>query len=197
MMQANSLIQLPIWVPLFWVMLIKRIPSWAPWATVIFGFCISLVVKSIVTPENVAWWWGFEFTKREMTDFMTTAGVFSQLTLTSLFMFCTKMFYKESDVAQVERDRDFWETANTPVVNNSIEANEVSADQGEKMSKLCFVYGIAILLLFLVPQQTFGDHFIFIGISACVLGFGLFLKKQAAMYRHRNDDVNAEHINNS
>lgn len=189
MLQMGSLIQMPILIPLFLAIFVRRVPDWSPWATVVVGLVVSLLSKYLLTPDLLGNITGIDFTGRESSDLVFTVSMALHLTVTTGFFFMTRLFYTGlSPVRDQEVDR-FFDDISTPVVSPP-GASETDLEQRNKLGTLALIYGATIFLLPLIPQPD--------GRTAALLGFGLtggivfgigFLlklsaKKGAAVARH-------------
>jgi SSS family solute:Na+ symporter len=52
--RVGILIGIPIVVPLFLALFVKNTPPWSAWSTVVVGFCSSLFISNVLTPEWAA-----------------------------------------------------------------------------------------------------------------------------------------------
>ncbi|MDV7142713.1 hypothetical protein R3X27_08460 [Tropicimonas sp. TH_r6] len=165
MLQMGSLIQMPILIPLFLAVFVKKVPDWAPWATVLLGICISLASKYVLTPDLLGGIFGVEFTSREKTDLVFIVSMFLHLTVTTGFFFWTKRFYNGlTERRHVEVD-EFFEDIATPVVSEE-GVSDTDREQRNKLGTLAMIYGGTIFLLPLIPQPD-GDY------AIAVLGFSI------------------------
>ncbi|SNS91144.1 sodium:solute symporter family transporter [Tropicimonas sediminicola] len=164
MLQMGSLIQMPILIPLFLAVFVKKVPDWAPWATVVLGVGVSLVSKYVLTPDLISSFTSMEFTGRESSDLVFIVSMFLHLTVTTGFFFWSRRFYaglSEKRLAEVDA---FFEDVTTPVVSEQ-EVSETDLEQRNKLGTLAMIYGATILLLPLIPQE--GSQ------VPAILGFGL------------------------
>ncbi|TKF96022.1 transporter, partial [Vibrio sp. F13] len=97
MMYVSTLLQMPILVPLFFGMFIKKTPDWAAWATLAVGMVVSYMVSFVITPDVIANLIGIEggFTSREASDLTVMNGIIGHLVFTGGFFCLTTKFYKE------------------------------------------------------------------------------------------------------
>ena len=182
MLLVGSLIQMPILIPLFLAVFIRKVPDWGPWATVLVGLGVSLVTKYLFTPDMISSVTGWEFTGREKQDLVFIVSMFLHLTVTLGFFFFTKRFYKgESEERKAEKDK-FFNDLNTPVIADEEKASESDREQRNKLGILATLYGGTIFLLVFVPQPDDGlpwGRLGFILTGGIVLTIGLLLKLSA------------------
>ena len=181
MLQTGSLIQMPILIPLTLAILIKRVPDWAPWATVLVGLGVSLVSKFVLTADMISGVLGIEFTGRESADLLFVLSMFLHLTVTMGFFFYTKRFYKGLTEARTREVDAFFTDIETPVVSKDQNATAADLEQRNKLGILAIIYGACIFLLLLVPQPegSTGAVMGFVVTGGIVLGIGCLLKLSA------------------
>ncbi len=163
-------IQIPMVVPLFLGMFVKRTPAWSGWSTMVVGFSVSMLLRvclserlfnSILSPA-------IPFSQREIgdLDIATTTAVLFAVCVT--WFFGTMLFYKSEDheyVAQVDR---FFHEMNTPIAALPEDgSNETDSRQYRVLGNLCLIYGAFILLLLLIPNPA--------RARLCILFCGSFL----------------------
>lgn len=164
MLQMGSLIQMPILIPLFLAVFVRRVPDWGPWATVVLGIGVSLVSKYVLTADMLGNVFGAEFTSREGSDLVFIVSMFLHLTVTTGFFFWTRRFYNGLTPVRHEEVDAFFDDIATPVVSEEgVSATDL--EQRNKLGTLAMIYGVTILLLPLVPQPD--------GQIGALLGFGL------------------------
>ncbi len=156
MMFVSSMVQVPLLVPLFFGMLIKRTPNWAPWATVIVGMFVSWLMTNVVTADVVASWFGVEgLTGREASELRVAATIAGHLFITTSFFFATSLFYKEEkDVHRKETD-EFFKDVETPVISES-EYDEIDAEQRNKLGSMVMYMGLGLLAMIAIPNPLWG-----------------------------------------
>lgn len=165
MLQMGSLIQMPILIPLFLAVFVKKVPDWTPWATVLLGVCVSLVSKYVLTPDMLGGLFDIEFTSRERADLVFIISMFLHLTVTTGFFFWTRRFYNGLSELRHEEVDKFFEDISTPVISEE-GVSDTDREQRNKLGTLAMIYGGTIFLLPLVPQPD-GDF----GIA--LLGFSI------------------------
>lgn len=164
MLQMGSLIQMPILIPLFLAVFVKKVPDWAPWATVLVGMCVSYVSKFVLTGDVLGGMFGLDFTGRETGDLVFAVSMFLHLVVTTGFFFVTRLFYKGLTDARTSEVDHFFEDIGTPV-DSEPGVSETDLEQRNKLGTLAVIYGATICLLPLIPQPG--------GQGAAFLGFGL------------------------
>lgn len=164
MLQMGSLIQMPILIPLFLAVFVRRVPDWGPWATVVVGIGVSLLSKYVLTANMLSGLFGVDFTSRESSDLVFIVSMVLHLTVTTGFFFFTRLFYDGLSPARHAEVDHFFEDVATPVVSDE-GVSETDLEQRNKLGNLAMVYGGSILLLPLIPQPD--------GRTGAILGFAL------------------------
>ncbi|PRY24891.1 SSS family transporter [Aliiruegeria haliotis] len=164
MLQMGSLIQMPILIPLFLAVFVKKVPDWAPWATVLVGVGVSLLSKYVLTSDVLGGIFGVEFTSREGSDLVFIVSMALHLTVTTGFFFFTRFFYNGLTDRRHDEVDAFFEDIATPVVSEE-GVSQTDLEQRNKLGTLAMIYGGTIFLLPLIPQPD--------GRTAAVLGFAL------------------------
>lgn len=177
MMQVATLLQSPILVPLFFGVLIRRTPKWAPWVTVLFGLCVSWMLVTWLKPQLFADMLGITLTRRETGDFSVIINIAAHLLLTGGFFCLTTLFYKREETpVQLETDA-FFKDLDTPVVTDDT-PTESDLQQRSKLGFIVTLGGIGMLLMMLIPNPMWG-RLTFLGCALGVLTIGLLLKRSA------------------
>ena len=181
MLQTGSLIQMPILIPLFLAVFVKKVPDWAPWATVLVGLCVSMLSKFVLTPDMFADLFGVVFSKREGADLLFVVSMLLHLIITMGFFFYTRRFYKPASAEREKEMAAFFDDINTPVVAEEKGATASDLEQRNKLGILAMVYGACLFLLLLVPQPegSTGAVLGFVMTGGIVLGIGCLLKWSA------------------
>lgn len=181
MLQTGSLIQMPILIPLFLAVFVKKVPDWAPWATVLVGLCVSMLSKFVLTADMFADLFGVVFSKREGADLLFVVSMLLHLIITMGFFFYTRRFYKPASAEREKEMADFFDDVNTPVVSEEKGATASDLEQRNKLGILAMVYGACLFLLLLIPQPEGSNGAVlgFVMTGGIVLGIGCLLKWSA------------------
>ncbi|GEA59620.1 sodium:solute symporter family protein [Vibrio comitans] len=175
MMYVSTLLQMPILVPLFFGMIIKKTPDWAAWATLVVGMCVSYLVSFVITPDVIANILGLEngFTSREASDLIVMNGIIGHLLITGGFFCLTTKFYKEP-VGQREKELNhFWKDVATPVIESAGQ-DEMDRQQRNMLGKLILVFGALVTAMILIPNPFWGRMaFLFCGGVVVTVGVAL------------------------
>jgi Na+/proline symporter len=151
-------IQMPMAIPLFLGMIMRKTPSWAPWATIIFGVSLGVLIMDVFPSQ-----WGKELMSPLMGDSIYaylskntfTMGNLIMIPGISLFFWATTCFYKENP----EQDRataDFFTTMNTPVDFEKEVGGDNTDLQAKLIGWLSIAYGGTVFLLLAVPNPMAG-----------------------------------------
>lgn len=178
MMSVSTLIQVPLLVPLFFGILVKKTPNWAPWVTVIFGMFISWLMSNVITADVFASWIGLEdITAREAKEMKVTLTIAAHFFLTGGFFCLTSLFYKAEKDARKEETEKFFEDVETEVVAD-FEQDEFDRQQRNKLGSMVYCMGAGLLVMTLIPNPMWG-RFVFLMCSLTILFIGWALKKSA------------------
>ncbi|MGR5254009.1 sodium:solute symporter family transporter [Vibrio astriarenae] len=178
MMQVSTLLQGPILVPLFFGMIIRKTPKWAPWATVVFGGLVSWSVINIFTPQTVGGWFGItELTGREVSEMRTMITIAAHLFLTAGFFWATTLFYKEEQDVNKESTDTFFKDVETEVVASEGQ-DIVDRMQRNKLGTLVTYMAAGLTLMVLIPNPLWG-RIVFLCCAAAVFAVGYALKRSA------------------
>ncbi|MCR9506294.1 sodium:solute symporter family protein [Vibrio alginolyticus] len=177
MMYVSTLLQMPILVPLFFGIFIKKTPDWAAWATLVVGIIVSYLVSFVITADVVANWLNLEtpFTGREAKDLKVLLGIMGHLFITGGFFCLTTRFYKEPVGERQSELTEFWNDVATPVVEEAGQ-DELDRQQRNMLGKLILVFGVLVTLMVFIPNPFWGRMaFVFCGAVIVTVG-GLLLK---------------------
>ncbi|MBE3636770.1 sodium:solute symporter family transporter [Mangrovicoccus algicola] len=180
MLQMGSLIQMPILIPLFLAIFVRKVPDWAPWATVLVGLGVSLASKYLLTPDLLATLGGVSFTGRESADLVFIVSMLLHLVVTTGFFFWTRRFHDDVSERRQQEIDAFFEDIATPVEPEEADA-VTDQEQRRKLGTLSMIYGATILLLPLIPQPDHQGRAIlgFALTGGIVLGLGALLRLSA------------------
>ncbi|MEP4079420.1 sodium:solute symporter family protein [Haloferula sp.] len=177
MMQFGGLVAVPMQVPLIWGILVRRVPDWASWASILVGLATSYLVKTYLTAEwvNGALNLGMEFSGREEKDLTLIMAVVINLFVGSAFYLSTMLFYKEpTDPVRRDEVDTLFKNLNTPVESSEDGSEKMDSNQGKSLGVLSMIYGGFILLLALIPNEATGRiAFLFCGGVLLLIGYAL------------------------
>lgn len=176
MLQFGALVAIPMQVPLIWGILVKRVPDWASWVTIVVGLCVSFVVKVWMTPEWIEGILGLDtpFSGRESSDLSLILGVVINLTVGSAVYLGSSVFYKEPNPTRKAEVDGFFKDLSTPVTAEETGSVEKDSSQGKALGVLSMIYGGFVLLLCLIPNPLLGRlAFVFCGAVLLAIGYAL------------------------
>ncbi len=179
MMYVSTLLQMPILVPLFFGMFIKKTPDWAAWATLVVGIVVSYSVSFVVTPEVIANILNIEggFTSRETADITVMNGIIGHLVFTGGFFCLSTRFYKEPANERKTELKEFWSDVETPVIEEAGQ-DAIDRQQRSMLGKLILVFGTLVTAMVLIPNPFWG-RIAFLFCGGVVLIVGALLLKSA------------------
>ncbi len=179
MMYVSTLLQMPILVPLFFGMFIKKTPDWAAWATLAVGMVVSYMVSFVITPDVIANLLGIEggFTSREASDLTVMNGIIGHLVFTGGFFCLTTKFYKEPQGERKTELNEFWTDVATPVIEEEGQ-DAVDRQQRSMLGKLILIFGVLVTAMILIPNPFWG-RMAFLFCGGVVLTVGALLLKSA------------------
>lgn len=175
-----ALIGLPIAVPLFFGMFIKRTPAWSGWSTVIVGMIGGFAMRPILASDQIQSLlpWLPQMSANELTDMniaITTGVTFA----ICLIWFCATIpFNRFSKPAYTRQVDDFFVQMHTPIDMQTEHIADWNEDRKHYhvVGTLCMVFGGFVLALMLLPNPMWGRMcFVFCGGSIGGLGLILFL----------------------
>jgi len=183
MLQFGALVGLPYSIPLVLGMFVKRVPPWAAWTTVLIGFGVSFAVKNVVDPDLFRQVLGLEgeLTTNEKTFYFYTASVLANAVIAGGWYMFTTRFYQHSSSASQQRDAEFFERMNKPLITEDgpVDPDSIDSRQRALLGKLCLFYGGFIMLMALIPNVFQGRMcFLFCGGVVAVTGWCLRLNRK-------------------
>lgn len=151
-------IQIPITVPLFFGIFIKRTPAWTGWSTMAAGFSVSLLLRFVLTPDFFGRVLKTDtpFSKQELGDLNIAATTAVLFVVCIAWFFFTTLFYKKDKKAYVEQVDAFFEEMSTPIDMAVEHGSTYDSDSRQYgvLGILCLIYGAFILLLLLIPNSS-------------------------------------------
>ncbi|MGF1684472.1 sodium:solute symporter family protein [Photobacterium minamisatsumaniensis] len=180
MMSVSTMVQVPLLVPLFFGMLFKRTPSWAPWATVVVGMLVSWLMTSVVTADVIAGWFGVDdLTRREAGELRIAATIAAHLFLTAGFFISTSLLYSEEKDTHKEETDKFFKDVETPIISED-EYDAVDAEQRNKLGSMVMYMSAGLLAMTLIPNPLWG-RVVFLLCAMTIFIIGWALKKSSVI----------------
>jgi Na+/proline symporter len=184
----NAYLGFPLSVPMFMALVIRRVPTWSGWSTVLFGILVTVVLydfmpsapgRAVFAPllgESV---YGYFLSNK----FVITNAV--AVPLLMLFFWGTSLCYRArpGDVAEHNAD-EFFRRMRTPVDFEKETGSDNTADQARVIGTLACAYGAFIALLVLIPNTLF-DRLSILACSVLPLAVGGGLLAYARRLRRR------------
>ena len=178
MMSVSTMLQVPLLIPLFFGMLIKRTPSWAPWATVLVGMVVSWMMSNVISADMIAGWFGIEeLTRREASEIRIAATIAAHLLITSSFFIGSSLFYRKEKDAIKQETENFFTDIETPIVSEE-GYDQVDAEQRHKLGSMVMTMGIGLLAMMLIPNPLWG-RIVFLLCALAVFAIGWMLKRKS------------------
>jgi solute:Na+ symporter, SSS family len=178
---AAASIQIPMTLPQFLGMFIRRTPPWAGWSTMMVGFIASISLRFLLTADlfNALFSPAVPFSPRELGDLniaTTTAALFA---VCFSWFFATKLFYRQTGGSYEQQVDQFFAEMKTPIDEAMDRGPEDDGDdrQYRALGNLCLIYGGFVLLLLLLPNSAQARQCIlFCGLSLAAPGVVMLVK---------------------
>lgn len=179
-------VNIPVAVPMFLGIFMKKVPAWSGWSTMLVGLIFSLGMRFVLTPDNIQAWISNMVLLKEPLNPRELGDMNIAITTAVLFLVCiawffvTKLFYNSRDTQYIKQVDAFFDEMHTPIdmAQEHGPAHESDRKQSNVMGTLCMIYGAFILLLLFVPNTNSSR----VAILACGLfigGLGLILRMVA------------------
>ena len=172
-----ALVGLPIAMPLFYGIFVKRVPPWSGWATVLAGMLAGYLTQLFLDPEFVATrFLGYptgSLNAEEANHLRIGVTTAINASVCTLFFFGTMPWWKTSSEKYKQQVEEFFETMNRPVdpVAEKIPGWETDRRHYQVLGFMCCAYGGLICLLALLPNDATGRlAFVFCGGVILSLG---------------------------
>ena len=185
MMRVSTLAQVPILIPLFLGVLIRRVPDRAAWATVVFGLLVSYAVSNLVTASDVARHLGLALNASELSSANIIWTMLAHLVLTGGFFCACALFYKPppADSLRASELQHFERDVASPVHSDAAQG-EFDRLQNDKLGKVTCVMGLGLLAMTLIPNPPWG-RLLFLVCAVLILAIGGALLRSAKALRPR------------
>lgn len=179
---------LPMAVPLFIGIFIKRTPPWSGWSTMLVGIGVGLLMQpfsiggyeheGLITAGLIESWFEVDtpFNATELSDLrlsLTTGVVF----LVCLTWFFGSLLFRKFNRPTFDRQVDeFFERMDTPIdlVAEGVAGWKEDRRHYHVLGVLCMLYGGFILVLAVLPNPLWG-RLCFVFCGAVIGGLGLLL----------------------
>lgn len=182
MMSVTTMIQMPLLLPLILGLIVKRTPSWAPWATVAIGLTVSWLVANVFTADVFAARIGLaELTAREASELNVILTIGAHLFITATFFCSTALLYREERDQNREETTRFFVDLETPVISDD-KQSEYDKQQRNKLGSMVIIMGTAMLMMALIPNPVWG-RVLFVLCASSILFIGGTLKKSARVQK--------------
>ena len=176
--RLSILIGIPIIVPLFLGVFIRKTPPWSGWSTVAVGFLSSLYITNHLTPEWAvhALGLGHPLDATAGEYWRQAIELFGNVAVCSGWFLGTKLWWERTAPEDRARTEEFFRRLEAPVDFDREEgaANANDARQCSAVGWLCLAYGGFVALLALIPNAA-GGRLAFVGCAALVGLVGLLL----------------------
>ena len=194
MTHFGALVTIPYTVPLILGMIVKRVPAWSAWSTVLVGFIFSLNLaglslggRAVVEKFDVSII-GFDgLTDREALDLTFSISTFGNIIVCSLWFLATAAFHRYASPAYNARVDDFFARMTSPVDYEKEEGRSTDGRQGMVLASMCYIYGGFVALLGLVFPNTIGGRLCFFFCGGIMLTVGYLLHRSAKSYNKKQN----------
>ncbi|WP_019615833.1 sodium:solute symporter family transporter [Psychromonas ossibalaenae] len=173
-----GLVNIPMMIPQTLGMFIKRTPDWAGWATVVFGFVVSIISNNVFNAHWVSQTLDVTFSGREIGDLGVVITQFMHAVVTVAFFFSTMLFYKKPVGERYHAVEKFFKNQVTPITSES-GMDESDVMQCNILGRLTLIFGAVISAFYLLPDNESSYYFLICGFF--ILGIG------AMIYRAGNN----------
>lgn len=172
---VNAYMGVPLSVPMFLGMLIKRVPRWAGWGTVLFGVGVAILiydvmpsapVRAMLEPYLGASTYGYVLSNKFTVSNMV--GV----PLIMLFFLSTRAFYRpEADPEYQRTSAEFFRRMEIPVDFEKEVGGDNTAEQARLLGRIACLYGAFIVGLLMIPNSS-ADRLSILGCAVLPLAVG-------------------------
>lgn len=199
---ASAAVGIPVAVPLFLGMFIRRTPPWAGWSTALFGFAVSLALQAWMTPDRLGAFFEFSpvLSGREFGELRIamTNGVLAFATI--LWFLGTIPFYKRSSEEYKREVKGFFRTMHAPIDMGTehIASYDNDRRQYRVLGLACVAYG-SVLMLFSLGTDSASGVWGFLFCGGLITGVGLVFwgvsrHLKPAPWELPNEEVEGEQI---
>ncbi len=159
LLKFNVLLQFPLIIPMVLGILYRRTPGWSCWSTVIVSMVIAWATQKALDIDTLCSALGMQMPlnaleSKDMT--FIVSGVATILGGTAWYFFTALFYGRFATKAYRESVDSFYKDMNTPIDHEAEDTPNQDAAQYRNMSLMCFVYGGAICLGSLIPNNLDG-----------------------------------------
>lgn len=193
MLQFGALVAIPMQVPLILGILVRRVPDWASWSSILAGLTTSFVVKTYLDAEWFAATFGLEtaLSGREASDLVLIVGVTANLLVGSGFYLATGLFYREPKPSRKAELETLFHNLATRVDGEETGSEESDGRQARALGILSLIYGGFVAVLAFIPNPLLGRAaFLFCGGVLILIGWAL--QRSAATARPAPQELEAK-----
>ena len=178
----NAYLGLPLSIPMFLGMFLKRVPPWAAWGTTLFGVLVTVFLYDFL-PTAL----GGELLLPLLGDTTYHYAITNRFVMTNLvgvplimlFFWSTKFCYRPAPGSEYERNAaEFFRRMETPVNFELEVGNDNTPAQAGLLGRIACIYGMFIVLLVLIPNPL-ADRISILACALIPLGIGLGLRSYA------------------
>ncbi len=184
---------LPLTIPVFFGLFVKRTPPWSGWGTALAGFAFSAWANFVFArqihaadfvprlPGFVQGWLGGSGTTLsagERSDLLLAVTVLGTLLVGSLVFFGSLFAYRRSTAEHRESVERFFAKLKTPLEPTSEQSRLSDEPVYRLLGLLCLVYGGFVLLLEFIPNGLVG-RLCFLAVGLVIGGAGAALYAMA------------------
>ncbi|QBR03389.1 sodium:solute symporter family transporter [Paraburkholderia pallida] len=177
MMRVSTLAQVPILVPLFLGALIRKVPDWASWATVVFGLVVSYFVSNVVTAHEIAGYFHIALSASELSAANTVLAIAAHVFLTGGFFCLTMLFYREPEQTRREQLDSFYHDFAREVVSDASQS-EFDRLQRHKLGRITLMMGAGLFAMLAIPNPLWG-RLLFLCCALAILVLGALMCRSA------------------
>ncbi len=183
-----GLISIPMMIPLFLALIIKKTPSWSSWSTVLVGLTTAAFARFLVSADMTASILGIEreLTQQEAIDVQFAFTIFATTIISVVWFLFTGLFFRYESENMKASIADFCRRLDSPIDEKAEGVEDNTAQQSSMVGRLCLIYGIVILLCLVIPNNVEGRLcFVFCGGGMASVGLVLLwaAKKRARSRR--------------
>ncbi|MFA7342990.1 MAG: hypothetical protein WC003_01680 [Terrimicrobiaceae bacterium] len=158
MLNFTAMLGLPMSVPMFWCLILRKGPDWVAWSTVLVCLALSLVwgvAPSLVLSANTHASWTTIVETIRTHDYI--CAIFGNLIVGSAwYLVMARLFDRRLPLARRSMVADFFATIHRPLSREESGTPAVTARQSITIGKMALFYSGFIALLLFIPNDLPG-----------------------------------------